>query len=66
LKSKNSEGFDGIPQRILVDRVDIIQQLLTHLFGQIYMQRKIPKHWLVTKTIPVFKNKGAATKIENL
>jgi hypothetical protein len=50
LKSKNSEGFDCIPQSILVDGVNILQQPLTHLFGQIYMQRQVPELWLVAKT----------------
>jgi hypothetical protein len=62
LKSKNSEGFDRIPQRILVDGVEILLQPLTYLFGQIYEQRKVPEQWLVSKTIPVFKNKGASKK----
>ncbi len=65
LRSKNSEGFYRIPHCILVDGVDILQQPLSHLLGQIYMQRKGPEQWLMAKTIPVFKNKGAAQKIEN-
>ena len=65
LKSKNSEGFDRIPQRILVDGVEVLLQPLTYLFGQIYEQKQVPEQWLVSKTIPVFKNKGAAKRIEN-
>jgi hypothetical protein len=65
LKSKNTEGFDRIPQRILVDGVEFLLEPLTYLFEQIYRQKKVPEQWLISKTIPVFKNKGAAQKIEN-
>ena len=65
LKPKNSEGFDRIPQRVLLDGTEHLLQPLTTLFAQIYKQRKIPNQWLVAKTIPIFKNKGEKRNIEN-
>ena len=35
------------------------------LFSRIYAQMKVPEQWLVSKTIPVFKNKGDPKDIEN-
>jgi hypothetical protein len=58
LKSKNSEGFGRIPQRILLDGAKILVDPLSNLFDKIYHHRSIPEQWLVAKTIPVFKNKG--------
>jgi hypothetical protein len=58
LKVKNSEGFDRIPQRILIGP-------LTALFDRIYQQQIVPDQWLVAKTIPVLKNKGDSKSIEN-
>jgi hypothetical protein len=58
LKCKNSEGFDSIPQRILLDGAEVLIDPLCVLFDKIYHQKIIPKQWLVAKTIPVFKNKG--------
>ena len=58
LKRKNSEGYDRIPQRVLVDGIEHLLDPLTHLFHLIYNQKKIPEQWLIAKTIPVFKNKG--------
>ncbi len=37
----------------------------TGLFGPAHLQRTVPDQWLVAKTIPVFKNKGEAHKMEN-
>jgi hypothetical protein len=59
LKPKNSEGFDRISQRVLLDETEHLLQPLTTLFDQVYKQRKIPK------TIPIFKNKGKKRHIEN-
>ena len=65
LKIKNSEGFDRIPQRILVDGADLLVDPITVLMDKIYLTKSIPKQWLVSKTIPVFKNKGNSKDIEN-
>jgi hypothetical protein len=65
LKPKNTEGFDRIPQRVLLDGTKHLLQPLTTLFAQIYKQRKIPNQWLVAKTIHIFKNKGEKRNIEN-
>ena len=56
LKIKNSEGFDRIPQRILVDGLEYLIVKFQGLFSRIYTQRKFPLQWLVSKTIPVFKS----------
>lgn len=65
LKCKNSEGFDRIPQRILLDGAEILLGPLTTLFSKIYHQKCIPDQWLVAKTIPVFKNKGEKKDVES-
>ena len=65
LKNKNSEGFDRIPQRIIVDGADVLINPLTEMFKRIYFQRTVPDQWLISKTIPVYKNKGDAKSIEN-
>lgn len=65
LKNKNSEGFDRIPQRILVDGKDYLLDPLSKLFVKIYNERKIPQQWKIARTIPIFKNKGDKNEICN-
>ena len=65
LKNKNSEGYDRIPQRILVDGAEALALPLSTLFNKIYHQRTIPGQWLVSKTIPIYKNKGDKKAIDN-
>lgn len=65
LKNKNSEGYDRIPQRILKDGSDILVAPLSGLFTRIYNQKTIPGQWKISKTIPIFKNKGNNKSIEN-
>ena len=57
LKSKNAEGYDRIPQRILRDGLEYLLPPLTKLFDIIYKLRQVPNQWLVAKTIPVYKTK---------
>ena len=57
IKLKNTEGFDRIPQRILVDGASVLTKPMCELFSKIYYQRAVPKQWLVSKTMPIFKNK---------
>ena len=64
LKTKNSEGFDRIPQRILVDGIDQLIIPLAGLFKLIYESKQIPSQWLIAKVIPLHK-KGAKKDIEN-
>ena len=40
LKIKNCEGHDRIPQRILIDGIEILKFPLSYLFNQIYNQKK--------------------------
>ena len=65
LKSKNTEGLDRIPQRILLDGVDELIIPMSNLFRLIYRDKSVPDQWLIAKTIPVFKNKGNINHIEN-
>jgi hypothetical protein len=65
LKAKNSEGFDRIPQRILVDGAEVIIKPISGLFKRIYETGTVPDQWLIAKTIPVFKNKGQISDINN-
>ena len=64
LKLKNTEGFDRIPQRILIDGRDFLMGPLTVLFGMIYRDQVIPGQWLMSKIIPIHK-KGEKSMIEN-
>ena len=64
LKLKNSEGFDRIPQRIIIDGIPKLLHPLCTLFNLIYRTKDIPEQWLISKIIPVFK-KGDAKQIEN-
>ena len=64
LKIKNCEGYDRIPQRVLIEGIEIILAPLTKLFKLIIAQNKIPEQWLISKTIPIHK-KGPKQNIEN-
>ena len=55
IKIKNSEGFDRIPQRVLVEGSMHLLRPLTKLFGLIYNQKMIPEQWRLSKIIPVHK-----------
>ena len=65
LKVKNTEGYDRIPQRVLVDGVDILVNPFSVLFNKIYYEKSIPEQWLIAKTIPIHKNKGEKKNIES-
>ena len=64
IKTKNCEGFDRIPQRVLVDGADVLIHPLTVLFSKIYTQKKLPEQWLISKIIPIHK-KGPKNEIKN-
>ena len=64
IKIKNCEGFDRIPQRILVDGANILINPLSKLFEKIYFQKQIPEQWLIAKVTPIHK-KGPKNQIEN-
>ena len=55
LKSKNCEGHDRIPVRILIDGIDHLIKPLTYLFNKIYVTKTIPEQWLISKVFPVHK-----------
>ncbi len=65
LKPKNSEGYDRIPQRILLDGIEHLIVPFEKLFSQIYQSKKVPDQWLIAKTIPIYKNKGDPHNIIN-
>ena len=64
IKMKNCEGYDRIPQRILVDGIDHLVQPLSKLFFLIYNQNELPSQWLIAKVCPIFK-KGNKNEISN-
>ena len=64
LKIKNCEGYDRIPQRVLIDGIDLLIDPLTKLFSMIYRDCTIPGQWLVAKITPIHK-KGSIQSIEN-
>jgi hypothetical protein len=49
LKVKNTDGYDLIPQRILVGSIGILIGPFSILFEKIYYQRTIPGQWLISK-----------------
>ena len=48
LKFKNMEGFDRIPQRILIDGRGFLMGPLTELLKMIYRYQVIPEKWLMS------------------
>ena len=51
LKMKNCEGYDRIPQRILIDGISILIAPLSKIFSLIYSTKLIPEQWLIAKII---------------
>ena len=64
LKLKNSEGYDRIPQRILLDGLSTLIEPFSRLFNLIYSTNKIPEQWSMSKITPIHK-KGDKTNISN-
>ena len=64
LKMKNTEGYDRIPQRIIIDGLESLSKPLEKLFALIYRDKIVPGQWLISKIIPVHK-KGDKRCIEN-
>jgi hypothetical protein len=64
IKTKNCEGHDRIPLRILTDGIMCLIHPLTKLFNKIYEQKTIPTQWLISKVIPIHK-KGSTSDISN-
>ena len=65
-KIEHAEGFDRIPQRVLVDGVEVcFSPGLLKLLEFVYSQCTILAQWLVADTVPVCKNKGLPKDIEN-
>ena len=64
LSIKNTEGYDHIPQRVIVDGVSQLIASLSNLFEIIYKNKLIPEQWKFSKIIPVHK-KGNKANIKN-
>jgi hypothetical protein len=64
IKTKNCEGFDRIPQRVLSDGTAHLIEPFTKLFKKIYNQKAIPQQWSISKVIPIHK-KVLKCNIEN-
>ena len=64
LKLKNSEGYDRIPQRILLDGITLLIEPITKLFDLIYTTNTIPEQWAMSKIMPIHK-KGDKINIAN-
>ena len=64
IKVKNSEGYDRVPQRILVDGMIHLLPPFTKLFDAIYYSKEIPEQWRLSKIMPVHKS-GCKQVIEN-
>ena len=52
--SENSEGYDRIPQRILIDGISILMGPFEKLFNLIYITNTIPDQWAKSKIIPIY------------
>ena len=61
---KNCEGEDRIPQRIMIDGIEVLLAPLTALFKRIYEQKEIPEQWKLAKITPVHK-KGNKNDVTN-
>ena len=55
LKLKNAEGFDRIPQRILIDGAELLNKPMTMLMSMIYRDQIIPEQWKMSVIRPVNK-----------
>ena len=63
IKIKNCEGYDRIPQRVLIEGMDLLIKPAYKLFNLIYEKKEIPAQWSISKIIPIFK-KGSKSDIE--
>ena len=55
VKLKNCEGYDRIPQRVLVDGCEHLLDPVTKLVKLIYNEKAIPDQWRFAKIVPVHK-----------
>ena len=63
IKMKNCEGENRIPQRIMIDGIEVLLAPLTE-FKRIYEQKEIPEQWKLAKITPVHK-KGNKNDVTN-
>ena len=64
LKTKNCEGYDRLPLRILKDGAPVLSKPLSTLFRKIYETKEIPEQWKISKVIPLLK-KGNKQELKN-
>ena len=55
-QTKNTEGYDRIPQRILIAGRESINEPLTNQFKLGYRDGIVLGQWLISKIIPVMVN----------
>jgi hypothetical protein len=55
LKSKNCEGPDRLPLRIMKDGATVLAKPWSVLFHKIYERKEIPEEWKVSKVITLHK-----------
>ena len=49
IKMKNSEGNNGIPQRVLIDGISKLISSLTILFDSVYKKKTVLEQWKLAK-----------------
>ena len=64
IKVKNCEGYDRIPQRVLVDGMMNLLNPLSKHFKSIYSEKKIPEQWRISKIIPVHKKGDISLRLK--
>ena len=55
LKTKNCEGYDRLPLRILKDGASALAKPLSAIFYKIYEKKVIPEQWKISKVTPLLK-----------
>ena len=63
-KTKNCEGYDRLPLRVLKDGAPVLAEPLSSLFQKIYEEKNIPEQWKISKVTPLLK-KGNRHEITN-
>ena len=56
LKLKNAEGFDKIPEQILIDGAELLNKPMTMFMSMIYRDQIIPEQWEMSVIRPSHKN----------
>lgn len=65
LTPKRSSGHDQISSKLVKSLAQELTKPMTMIINQMIRTRKFPQCWKIAKVIPLYKNKGEPTKIEN-